>query len=114
MGSTDIYEVKENPWAERMKNPPSSPRRRRRSQGKSFEETVGEDRSQTHRRRSKNSGLRRFRHQMKKPAYSRKFWLTSTIVFVSVLLVLMVWDLFFRYPKQKPTAEPEVYRAVVE
>jgi hypothetical protein len=101
--SSDIYEVKESPWAEQTKNaPPTSQRRRRRRRQKSFEEATNKEMSQTHQRRSKNFGFRRLRHQLKKPEFSKKFWLISFGVGGSILAILMLWEAFFRYPNVAP------------
>ncbi len=97
MSSSDIYEVKESPWAKKDDSPPTSQRRRRRSP-ESFDETVEKDLSKTHRRRRRNTGVRRFRHQMKKPEYNRKFWTITLSVGALILVLLLVWDRFFRYP----------------
>ena len=110
MSSSDIYKVKESPWAAQQKKDaqPSSQRRRRgRSPGKSFDEAVNPDFANTHRRRSSNSGFRRFRHQMKKPEYSKRFWTILLSSCGSILLVLLVWDLFFRYPDELPESRNE-------
>jgi hypothetical protein len=111
MASSDIYEVKESPLA---KKPEPPKKRRHRHHRKTFDEAVNPDISHTHRRRSHNSGFRRFQHQMKKPDFSRKFWITTLSVSVLILVTLIVWDLFFRYPKQPVDQTPGVYRAVVE
>lgn len=104
MSSSDIYKIKESPWAQQQKKDaqPSSQRRQRRSAGKSFDEAVNKDLSGTHRRRSHNSGFRRFRHQMKKPEYSKRFWIILWSVSGFILLALMAWHLFFRYPDELP------------
>ncbi len=94
MSSSDIYHMKEPPW-EAKKNPPVT-RRRRRS--KSFDETGEKDLSKTHNRRRKNSGARRFRHLMKKPEFSRKFWTITLTALILILVALVIWDRFFRYP----------------
>lgn len=97
MGSSDIYEVKEPAWA---KKPEKPKRRRRRSpRVETFDEVVHKDVSATHRRRSRNSGLRRLRHRMKDPEFSKKFWGSILGSGALVLILLIVWDLFLRYPK---------------
>ncbi|MBI9021064.1 MAG: hypothetical protein JEZ10_07405 [Verrucomicrobia bacterium] len=112
MSSSDIYEVKESPWAKREDNPPSSPRRRRRSP-ESFDETANKDVSGTHRRRRRNTGIRRFRHQMKRPEFNRKFWMITLSAFALILVLLLLWDRFLRYPNEKPEYAPDSYRTVV-
>lgn len=111
MASSDIYKMKENPWAKKAEAPP---RRRRHRHGKTFDEAVNPDISHTHRRRSRNSGFRRLQHLLKRPEFSRKFWLTILGTLGLVLTLLIVWDLFFRYPKPQAERTPGVYRAVVE
>ncbi|MCU0857772.1 MAG: hypothetical protein MUC65_05140 [Pontiellaceae bacterium] len=100
MATSDIYEVKEPPWAKKADTPsPKRSRRHRSHPGKTFDEAVEKDLSNTHRRRSRNSGTRRFRHLMKNPAFAKRFWI---IIFGGsglVLVLLIAWDFFFRYPK---------------
>jgi hypothetical protein len=112
MASSDIYEVKESPAAKKTQTPSRQGRRRRHS--KTYDEAVNPDISHTHRRRSHNSGFRRFQHQMRKPEFSKKFWGTILSVSGLILITLIVWDLFFRYPKQQSDRTPGIYRAVVE
>lgn len=111
MSSSDIYEVKESPWAKREENPPTS-RRRRRSR-ESFDETVNKDISGTHRRRRRNTGFRRFQHLMKKPEFNKKFWTITLSAFALFLVLLLLWDRFLRYSNEKPDSSPDIYRAVV-
>ena len=75
----------------------------------SFDETVNKDVSKTNLRRRKNSGFRRFRHLMKKPDYSRKFWTTALSVGAGILIVLLIWDWFFRYPNNEPESVDTEY-----
>lgn len=111
MASSDIYEVKESPWAK----PPEPPKsRRHRRHQKTFDEAVSPDISNTHRRRSRNSGFRRFQHLMKNPTFSKKFWITTLTTAGLILAILIVWDLFFRYPNRPPEYKQGVYRAIVE
>jgi hypothetical protein len=112
MASSDIYEVKESPWEKKAE--PSQPRSRRRRHRKRFDETTDKNLSGTHRRRSRNSGFRRFQHRMKDPVFSKKFWLVTLGSAGLILLLLIVWDLFFRYPKLPIEQTPGVYRAVVD
>ena len=114
MASSDIYNVKESPWAKKPGSPVSQQQRRRRRHSKTFDEAVNPDISHTHRRRSRNSGFRRLQHLLKRPEFSRKFWGAVLGTLGLVLILLVVWDLFLRYPKQKTDSRPEVYRAVVE
>ncbi|MFA5689964.1 MAG: hypothetical protein WC959_12645 [Kiritimatiellales bacterium] len=95
MASSDIYEIKENPRAKPVK----SNRFRRHRREKTFSEAT-EEISLNHKRRSKNSGFRRFRHQMKKPGYSRRFWLITIGIITTAVLAIFIWDQFFRYPEE--------------
>jgi hypothetical protein len=110
MASSDIYDVKESPLAKKAEVPLSQNHRHR----KTFDEAAEKDLSGTHRRRRRNSGFRRFRHRMKDPAFSKKFWIITLCTFALILTLLIVWDLFFRYPKPKTDYTPAPYRAVVE
>lgn len=96
MSSSDIYKVKESPWAKAQKENKKS-RRRRRRRTETFDEVMNKDLSKTHRRRSKNSGFRRFRHQLKKPEYSKKFWTTCGVILLTILVGLVLWDQLIRY-----------------
>ena len=113
MASTDIYEVKKEPWEKEAKTPSSKRGRRHRSRPvKTFDEAVDKDLGATHRRRSRNSGLRRFRHLMKNPSFSKKFWIFTLGGSGMILLLLIVWDLFFRYPRNTYEREQDVPRAM--
>ncbi|MFA7256919.1 MAG: hypothetical protein WC047_05035 [Kiritimatiellales bacterium] len=103
MALSDIYEVKESPWMKKTDAPVSQQRSRRRRHGKSFDEAVNPDLSNTHRRRRRNSGFRRFQHRMKDPKFSKKFWISVFGTAAVILILLILWDQFFRYPK--PNAE---------
>ena len=99
MPSSDIYKVKESPQVETPGTARTTSRRRRRRRSvESFDEAVGKDLSRTHQRRRKNSGFRRFRHLMKKPEFSKKFWTIALSVGGLILVLLVLWDLFLRYP----------------
>ncbi len=110
--SSDIYEVKESPWAVNAKNPPAASRRQRRHKKTSFDEVTNGDLSKTHRRRRRNGGLRRFRHNMKKKDFSRKFWSALFILGGSILAVITIWDTFFRYPETVSTDPVEEFARV--
>ena len=98
MSSSDIYEVKESPWAKKEKTP-AAPRRRRRSHStETFDEAISKDVTKTNRRRHGNRGFRRFRHLMKKPKFNKNFWLIILSSFTLILILLIVWDRFVRYP----------------
>lgn len=111
MESTDIYGMKEPPWA---KKPPAPKKRRRHPHVETFDEAVHKDVSLTHRRRSRNSGFRRLRHLLKDPEFSKRFWTTLLGTAGAILLLLILWDRFFRYPPQKADSTPETYRVEAE
>ena len=96
MASSDIYEVKEPPWAKKAE--PPKKRRRHHEHQETFDDAVNKDLSATHRRRSHNSGFRRLQHRMKDPAFSKKFWISTLGSAGLILVLLIVWDMFFRYP----------------
>ena len=106
MPSSDIYKVKDAPWAKAQKESKKSRRRRHRSE--SYDEVMNKDLSKTHRRRSKNSGVRRFRHQMKKPEFSKKFWTILLSSFGAILLGLIIWDQFIRYHVSEEETQPGI------
>ena len=108
MPSSDIYQVKESPWAKKEETP-SAPKRRRRRSSETFDEAVNKDVSQTHRRRRKNSGFRRFLHLMKKPEFSKRFWITAVSISGVILIILLVWDVFFRYPDREAEYSGDAY-----
>ena len=107
MASSDIYESKELTGD----HPPVSQRRRR--SGGSFDETT-KNVSETHRRRRRNTGVRRFQHLMKKPEFNRKFWTITLSICGLILVLLLLWDRFSRYPNKKPGYSPDTYRTVVK
>ena len=109
MASSDIYEAKEPPWAKKAE-PPKKRRRQRRQE--TFDEAANKDLSVTHRRRSRNSGFRRLRHRLKDPSFSKKFWIGILGSAGLILALLIVWDLFFRYPDPYAKLMPAVHRAV--
>ena len=112
MSSSDIYEVKEPLWAKNAQSP-KPPRRRHRRPRETFDDAVNKDISGTHIRRSHNSGLRRFRHLMKRPEFSKKFWITVLGTSGLILVLLIVWDLFFRYPKPQAEKAQGIQHSVV-
>ncbi|MCC7299481.1 MAG: hypothetical protein IT583_00170 [Verrucomicrobia bacterium] len=114
MSSSDIYEVKESPWAKKAEAAVSQQRSRRHRHGKSFDEAVNPDLAHTHRRRSRNSGVRRLQHRLKDPKFSKRFWLSTLGTAGLILVLLIVWDLFFRYPKAPEGQTPGIYRATVK
>ena len=113
MASSDIYETKESLRAKKEDASPTSQRRRSRSSLQTFDETINKDVSGTHRRRRRNTGFRRFQHLMRKPDFSKKFWTIILSVGGFILAVLLIWDLFFRYPNKKTEYSPDSYRTVV-
>ena len=111
MASSDIYKVKESPWAKKAEPPR---KRHRHHHHETFDDAVHKDISGTHRRRSRNSGLRRFRHLMKNPAFNKKFWMTTLGTAGLILVLLIVWDCFFRYPDPQSEKTPGVNRPAVK
>ncbi len=115
MASSDIYETKESPWAKKDDASPTSQRRRRsRRSPESFDDVINKDVSQTHRRRRRNVGFRRFQHLMRKPEFNKKFWTITLSVCALILILLLLWDRFLRYPNQKPEYSPNAYRTVIK
>ena len=115
MASSDIYESKDLPAAKNEDALLTSQRRRRsRRSPQSFDEVINKDVSETHRRRRRNTGARRFRHLMKKPEFNRKFWTITLSTCALILILLLVWDRFFRYSNEKPDYSPDTYRAVIK
>lgn len=110
MSSSDIYEVKESPWAKKAESTASQHHRRRRHR-KTYDEAVNPDLTHTHRRRSHNSGFRRLRHRLKDPQFSRKFWIAMLGTAGLILVLLIVWDFFFRYPK--PAGQTQGYSRTI-
>ena len=112
MESSDIYKTKEvAPVVSKKK---SSSRRRSRPSPESFDEVMNKDVSETHRRRRRNTGFRRFQHLMRKPEFNKKFCTVTLSVLGIILALLLLWDRFFRYPSQKPEYAPGGYRTVVK
>lgn len=114
MASSDIYEVKDLPPAKKTEPSVSQQRSRRRRHGKSFDEAVNPDFPNTHRRRSRNSGFRRLQHRLKDPAFSQKFWTSILGTAGLILILLILWDRFLRYPKHPADQAPDTYRSSVE
>ncbi len=112
MASSDIYAVNDPPGTKKP-SPPVT-RRRRRSRSESFDEAVNKDVSKSRVRRSHNSGLRRFQHKMKKPEFSKKFWMSLLGSLGLILLLLIVWDLFFRYPGETADEPADAYRVELD
>ncbi|MEN7973412.1 MAG: hypothetical protein ABFR47_06220 [Verrucomicrobiota bacterium] len=84
MSDTDIYKSKKQaPVA------PTKPRRRRSSSNSAFDETGNR------RRRSKNSGVRRLLHLMRKSDNEKEFWLTVLIAIVVILSLLAIWQFWY-------------------
>jgi len=102
MPSSDIYKVQEPPGAKKEEASSTSSRRRRSRSSESYDEVMDKDITKTNRRRNKNSGFRRFRHLLKKPDFSRNFWTIILSVAGLILVSLIIWDFFFRYPNDGP------------
>ncbi len=105
MEPSDIYKTKEVAQAAPKKKPSS--RRRSRSR-ETFDEATSKDVSKTNRRRKRNSGFRRFKHLMRKPEFNKKFFKTTLSVAGLILIILLLWDRFFRYPNQSSGGEAEI------
>ena len=86
MSKTDIYNTREP-----LKAPttPSSKKRRRSESTKKF----GVE--QNRKRRSRNSGLRRMLHLMRKPENDIKIWVTIAVLIAVVLTGLGIWQFWY-------------------
>ncbi len=100
MATSDIYEVKESPWASRIE--PDEEARKRRKSRRSFKQAAERDLSKSHLRRSGNRGFRRLIHLLKKKEVGGRFWLMVLVLLGAILAALIVWDIFFRYPDLQP------------
>ena len=110
MSSSDIYGTSGRATPKREHAAPVSQRRRRARE--SFDDAVNKEVSGTHQRRSRNTGFRRFQHLLKQPEFSRKFWIIMLSVFALILILLLLWDRFFRYPQPEEGVSPDAYRTV--
>ena len=50
---------------------------------------------------------------MKRPEFSKKFWITVLGTSGLILVLLIVWDLFFRYPKPQAEKAQGIQHSVV-
>lgn len=96
--TSDIYENREIRMGDRKKERSSRRAKRSRRREKTFDEAVQKDLSSTHRRRSRNSGLRRLRHLYKKPGVSARVW--TTLFFLLVLTLAVLVSLYFIRDRQ--------------
>lgn len=83
MSDTDIYKNRE---ALPMGNKPEKKRRRRRS----GTQRAFDDHSR--KRRSKNSGLRRFLHLSRKSENEKKIWSSVGILLLALLIIVAIWQ----------------------
>ena len=111
MEPSDIYKTKDVAQVAPKKKSSSSRRSRSRE---TFDEAINKDVSKTNRRRSRNSGFRHFQHLMRKPEFNKKFWTITLSVCALILILLLLWDRFLRYPNQKPEYSPNAYRTVIK
>lgn len=51
---------------------------------------------------------------MRKPEFNKKFWTITLSVCALILILLLLWDRFLRYPNQKPEYSPNAYRTVIK
>lgn len=85
MSETDIYKSRE---AMPMGKKPEKKRRRRRSgSNRAFDD-------KNRKRRSKNSGLRRFLHLSRKSENEKIFWWTAGILLSVLLISIAIWQFF--------------------
>lgn len=100
MASSNVYESAGRPAPPESKTTPPSFRYRSKADDpllQTFDEATKMNRiSRSHRRRRKNKGLRRIRHQLKNPEYARKFWTIILSTFAFIVASLILWDRFLR------------------
>jgi hypothetical protein len=83
MSDTDIYKNRE---AMPIGNKPEKKRRRRRSgSNRAFDD-------HSRKRRSKNSGFRRFLHLFRKSKNEKIIWISMGVLFVSILIFIAIWQ----------------------
>ena len=68
----------------------TKPKRHRRSSGNAAFGDTGK-----RRRRSSNSGFRRFLHLLRKPAYEKRVWWGTLIVIVVTLSLIAIWQFLY-------------------
>ena len=98
MSDTDIYKNREvMPVGNK---PPDKKRRRRKQSQRAFDET---DRK----RRSKNTGLRRFLHLSRKSENEKVIWISFGVLFAVVLILIAIWQYFIKevLVREKETAD---------
>jgi len=86
MSDTDIYKSREQ--SQHTSNASRSGRRRRSSSHHPFDE---KDR----RRRSKNSGLRRFLHLYRKGENEKHFWRGLLVAIVVIMILIAIWQFWY-------------------
>lgn len=83
MAETDIYKNREA--MPQGNKPPKKKRRRRTDSQRAFDDRI-------RKRRSKNSGFRRFLHLSRKSENEKMFWGSIGILFVVILIIIGVWQ----------------------
>jgi hypothetical protein len=88
MSDTDIYKNRERmPYGD--KGPRRSSRRRRTDAQRAFDD-------HSRKRRSRNSGFRRFLHLYRKKENERVFWWSVMISIIVILILLAIWQFWIR------------------
>ncbi|HSR87558.1 MAG TPA: hypothetical protein VLL07_01285 [Pontiella sp.] len=88
MSDTDIYKNRERmPYGD--KTPRRSTRRRRSDSQRAFDD-------HSRKRRSRNSGFRRFLHLYRKKENERVFWWSVIISIIVILTLLAIWQFWIR------------------
>ena len=83
MSDTDIYKERESiPVGNKS---PRTKRQRRKESRRAFDD---KDRK----RRSKNSGLRRLLHLLRKSDNEKYFWCSMGVLFIGLLLIIAIWQ----------------------
>ena len=88
MSETDIYKNRERDQVASDAPLSRKGRRRRSSHLRSFEETE-------RRRRSKNSGLRRLLHVLRKSENERYFWKGFLVLILVLLALIGIWQFWY-------------------
>lgn len=104
MSETDIYKNREA--MPRGKKPEKKKRRRRSESKRAFDD-------HSRKRRSKNSGLRRFLHLSRKTESEKVIWSTTGILAVVLLILIAIWQFFVSEQlirKQEKEAEQVDYQ----
>lgn len=92
MSETDIYKKRESMPFGSGKSPEKKSRRRRSSSQRAFDDTE-------RKRRSKNTGIRRFIHLAKKKENEKYFWIVLGTFIATTIVAVMVWQFGIREAK---------------